>query len=220
MYNTGYNDCSQYMDSAEWLRLSDILNDWCKLDQSCKKIKELAILGACERHEIEYDRNDGKDFDDPVIQLYHRGLLLINKRSFNQWKLKFENKEQKFNQENKTKSSSSKSFLDALNETDNEYISIESVLDAIHKNIGTQLNINKAVQVLYNAIGQAFTPPTIYKNDDFKGWIPVVLRSEYNGDFMDAPNPTDQAKLETIHYLAKKVVEHKIAKELDDDLPF
>ncbi len=219
MYNTGYSDCSQYMDSAEWLRLSDILNDWCKLDQSCKEIKKLAILGACERQEIEYDRNDGKSFDDPVNELYGRGLLIINKRSFNQWKLKFENKEQKFNQENKT-SSSSKGFLEALNETDSEYISIEDVLDAIHKNIGTQLNINKAVQVLNTAIGRAFSPPTIYKNDDFKGWIPVILKNQYNGDFMEAPNPSDQSKLEIIHYLTKKVIEQKITKDLDDDLPF
>lgn len=219
MYNTSFSDCSQYLDHAEWLRLSDILNEWCKLDQSCKKIKELAILGACENQQIEYKRNDGKDFDDPVIDLYGRGLLLINKRSFNQWRLKFEKKEQKFNQENKN-NSSSKSFLDALDETDNEYISIENVLDAIHKNIGTQLDISKAVKVLNNAIGQAFSPPTIYKNDDFKGWIPVVLRNEYNGDFMDAPNPADQKKLETIHYLVKKVIEKKKSEELDDDLPF
>lgn len=219
MYNTSYSDCSQYMDSAEWLRLSDILNDWCKLDQSCKEIKKLAILGACERQEIEYGRNDGKSFDDPINELYGRGLLLINKRSFNQWKLKFENKEQKSNQKNKT-DITSKSFLDALNETDNEYISIESVLDAIHQDIGTKLHISQAVQVLYTAIGRAFSPPTTYKKDDFKGWLPVVLRSEYNGDFMDAPNPADQSKLETIHYLTKKIVEHKIAKDLDDDLPF
>ena len=220
MYNTSYSDCSQYMDSAEWLRLSDILNDWCKLDQSCKEIKKLAILGACERQEIEYDRNDGKSFDDPVNELYGRGLLIINKRSFNQWKLKFENKEQKFNSENKNKSKNSQSFLDALNETDAEYISIEDVLDAIHKNIGTQFNINKAVQVLNTAIRRAFSPPTTYKKDDFKGWLPVVLRNEYDCDFMDAPNPADQSKLETIHFLTKKVVEQKMTKDLDDDLPF
>lgn len=219
MYNTDYSDCSQFIDSAEWLRLTDILNDWCKLDQSCKEIKKLAILGACDRREIDYVRNDGKDFDDPVIELYGRGLLLINKRSFNQWKQKFENKEQKFNQKNKA-NNSSKSFMDVLNDTDNEYISIENVLDAIHKNIGTHQSINKAVQILNSAIGQSFAPPSIYKKDDFKGWIPVVLRSEYNGDFMDAPNPADQSKLETIHYLTKKVVEQKIAKELDNDLPF
>ena len=220
MYNTGYSDCSQYMDSDEWLRLSGILNDWCKLDQSCKEIKKLAILGACERQEIEYDRNDGKSFDDPVNELYGRGLLIINKRSFNQWKLKFENKEQKFNQENKNKSSSSQGFLDALNETDNEYISIENVLDAIHKNIGTQLDISKAVKVLNNAIGQAFTPPTIYKNDNFKGWTPVILKNQYNDDFMEGPNPSDQSKLEIIHYLTQKVIEQKMTKDLDDDLPF
>lgn len=218
MYNTGYSDCSQYIDSAEWLRLSDILNDWCKLDQSCKEIKKLAILGACERQEIEYDRNDGKGFDDPVNELYGRGLLIINKRSFNQWKLKFENKEQKINQENKN--SNSQSFLDALSETDREYISIEDVLDAIHKNIGTQLSINKAVQVLNTAIGRALFPPSIYKKDDFKGWLPVVLRSEYDGDFMEAPNPADQSKLETIHFLSKKIIEQKMTKDLDDDLPF
>ena len=60
MYNFNNSDCSQYLESAEWLRLSDILNEWCKLDQSCKKIKELAILGACENQQIEYTRNDGK----------------------------------------------------------------------------------------------------------------------------------------------------------------
>ncbi len=206
------------MDSAEWLRLSDILNDWCKLDQSCKEIKKLAILGACERQEIEYGRNDGKCFDDPVNELYGRGLLIINKRSFNQWRLKFENKEQKFNRENKN--ISSQSFLDALSETDSEYISIEDVLDAIHKNIGAQLNINKAVQVLNTAIGRAFSPPTVYRKDDFKGWLPIVLRGEYGCDFMEASNPADQSKLETIHFLTKKIIEQKMTKDLDDDLPF
>lgn len=64
------------------MRLTDILNDWCKLGQSCKEIKKLAILGACEREKIEYTRKDGKSFNDPVIDLYGRGLLLIHERSF------------------------------------------------------------------------------------------------------------------------------------------
>jgi hypothetical protein len=216
MYNNGYSDCSQYFASAEWLRLSDILNDWCKFDQTCKEIKKLAILGACERQEIEYAINDGKTFDDPVTELYGRGLLLINKRSFNSWKIKFENK----NSPTLQKNSSSKSFLDALHESDSEYISVEDVLVAIHKNIGTQHSLNKAVQVLNTAIGQALTPPTIYKRDDFKGWVPVILSNAYSSDFMEAPNPADQSKLETIHYLTKKIVEQKTSKELDDDLPF
>ncbi|NHC04573.1 hypothetical protein G9F31_12485 [Acinetobacter sp. 187] len=220
MYNINYSDCSQYLDSAEWLRLTDILNDWCNLDQSCKEIKKLAILGACERDEIEYTRNDGKSFDDPVVELYGRNLLLINKQSFNLWKIKFEKKDQKIVQTINKKNNSAVSFLDALNEVDDEYISVESVLDAIHKNIGTDLDISKAVRILNTAIGQAFTPPTIYKNDDFKGWVPVILKNEYTSDFLEAPNPKDQAKLEIIHYLVKNIIEQKKSKELDDELPF
>lgn len=220
MYNTNYSDCSQYLDFAEWLRITDILSDWCKLDQSCKKIKELAILGACERDEIEYTRNDGKDFDDPVMELYGRGILLINKQSFNQWKIKFEKKDQKINQVINKQNNSAKSFLDVLNDVDDDYISIEDVLDAIHKNIGTNQDISKAVRVLNTAIGVAFTPPTIYKNDDFKGWMPVILKNGYTSDFLESPNPKDQAKLEIIHYLVKNIIEQKKSKELDDDLPF
>ena len=28
MYNTSFSNCSQYLDHAEWLRLSDILNEY------------------------------------------------------------------------------------------------------------------------------------------------------------------------------------------------
>ena len=144
MYGTSFSDCSQYLDHAEWLRLSDILNEWCKLDQSCKKIKELAILGACENQQIEYKRNDGKDFDDPVIDLYGRGLLLINKRSFNRWKSKFENKEQSFNKKNQN----STSLSEFLKNADAEYISINEAIDSIHHHLGTDQDISKAVQLL------------------------------------------------------------------------
>lgn len=216
MYGTSFSDCSQYLDYAEWLRLSDILNEWCKLDQSCKKIKELAILGACENQQIEYKRNDGKDFDDPVIDLYGRGLLLINKRSFNRWKSKFENKEQSFNKKNQN----SISLSEFLKNADAEYISINEAIDSIHHHLGTDQDISKAVQLLNLAIGRADEPPSIYKNDDFKSWMPVILKNQYNGDFMEAPNPSDQAKLEIIHYLVNKIMEKRKAEELDDDLPF
>ena len=216
MYGTSFSDCSQYLDHAEWLRLSDILNEWCKLDQSCKKIKELAILGACENQQIEYKRNDGKDFDDPVIDLYGRGLLLINKRSFNRWKSKFENKEQSFNKKNQN----STSLSEFLKNADAEYISINEAIDSIHHHLGTDQDISKAVQLLNLAIGRADEPPSIYKNDDFKSWMPVILKNQYNGDFMEAPNPSDQAKLEIIHYLVNKIMEKRKAEELGDDLPF
>lgn len=217
MLNNYSDDCSKYSDYAEWLRLSDILNDWCKSDNTCKEVKKLAILGACENGEIEYTRNDGKDFDDPVMELQGRGLLLINKRSFNQWKHKIDNRKAP---PSTPQSNTSKNLLDFLNGSDAEYISIEKVIDAVHQHIGTHLDINKAIQALNLAIGQAFTPPRIYKKDDFKGWMPVILKNQYNGDFMEAPNPSDQAKLEIIHYLINKVMEAKKQKELDDDLPF
>ncbi|MDH2526749.1 hypothetical protein QDR63_10665 [Acinetobacter baumannii] len=216
MYNTSFSNCSQYLDHAEWLRLSDILNEWCKLDQSCKKIKELAILGACENQQIEYTRNDGKSFDDPVMELYGRGLLLINKRSFNRWKAKFENKEQNFNKKNQN----SISLLDFLRNEDAEYISISDAIDSIHHHLGVDHDISKAVQLLNLAIGRAEEPPSIYKKDDFKSWMPVILRNHYNGDFMEAPNPSDQAKLEVIHYLVNKIIEKREAEDLDNDLPF
>lgn len=216
MFNNSYDDCSKYLEHAEWLRLSDILNDWCKSDQSCKEIKKLAILGACEKEDIEYTRNDGKNFEDPVMDLYGRGLLLINKRSFNSWKLKFERKEQSFNNQTKVDTS----LLDLIENIDAKYISVSDAIDAIHKHIGSNQNINKAVQILNHAIGQAFEPPNIYKRDDFKGWIPVVLKNQYNGGFIEAPNPSDQAKLEIIHYLINKEMQERLTKELDDDLPF
>lgn len=216
MYSTSFSDCSQYLDHAEWLRLTDVLNDWCKQDQSCKEIKKLAILGACEKQEIEYTRNDGKSFDDPVMELYGRGLLLINKRSFNRWKSKFENKEQIFNKKNQN----SISLADFLKNADAEYISISEAIDSIHHHLGSNQDISKAVQLLNLAIGKADEPPSIYINDDFKSWMPVILKNQYNGDFMEAPNPSDQAKLEIIHYLVNKIMKKRKTEELDDDLPF
>ena len=50
--------------------------------------------------------------------------------------------------------------------------------------------------------------------------MPVILKNQYNGDFMEAPNPSDQAKLEVIHYLVNKIIEKREAEDLDNDLPF
>ena len=215
MYNNYSNDCSKYSDYAEWLRLSDILNDWCKADRTCREVKELAILGACENGEIEYTRSDGKTFDDPVIDLQGRGILLINKNSFNEWKNRIE-------QKNTTpiKTATKTNLLDFVNSVDAGYISIGDAIDAIHKHIGLDQDVNKAVQVLNLAIGKVFSPPRIYKKDDFKGWLPVILKNQYSGDFLEAPNPHNQAKLEIIHYLINKNMEERRQQELDDDLPF
>lgn len=216
MFNNYNNDCSKYSDHAEWLRLSDILNDWCKSDKTCREVKQLAILGACENGEIEYTRNDGKDFDDPVIELQGRGLLLINKRSFQIWKQKIENK----NSSPIQVRGKHQNFIDFLSNSDSDYISIEDAINSIHKHIGTEYDVSVAVKALNRAIGESKEPPRIYKNDDFKGWIPVILKNTYNGDFMEAPNPSDQSKLEIIHYLISKVMTAKEQREQDNDLPF
>lgn len=216
MYNNYSNDCSKYSDYAEWLRLSDILNDWCKADRTCREIKELAILGACENSEIDYIRSDGKTFDDPVVELNARGLLLINKRSFNHWKDKIDKPKKTI----QSKTSSPRSLLDFVNSSNDEYISISNAIDAIHKHMGVHLDVSEAIQALTLAIGEAFEPPRIYKKDDFKGWMPVILKNQYNGDFMEASNPSDQSKLEIIHYLVNKIMDARKQKELDDDLPF
>ncbi|NAR56433.1 hypothetical protein GPS50_05830 [Acinetobacter haemolyticus] len=103
----------------------------------------MAILGACENGEIEYTRDDGKTFDDPVIDLQGRGILLINKNSFNEWKNRIEQKNTPLN-----KTASKTNLLDFVNSIDAEYISIGDAIDAIHKHIGLNQDINKAVQVL------------------------------------------------------------------------
>ena len=54
----------------------------------------------------------------------------------------------------------------------------------------------------------------------FTTWLTFRLRSKNNGDFMEAPNPSDQAKLEVIHYLVNKIIEKREVEDLDNDLPF
>ncbi len=150
------------------------------------------------------------------MAIYGRGLLLINERSFNRWKAKFENKEQSFNKKNQN----SISLLDFLKNEDAEYIGISEVIDSIHHYLGVDQSISKAIQLLNLAIGRAEEPPSIYKKDDFKSWMPVILANKYNGDFMEASNPSDQAKLEVIHYLVNKIIEKREAEDLDNDLRF
>ncbi|MCF9046329.1 hypothetical protein [Acinetobacter nectaris] len=124
-------------------------------------MKQRAILGACERGEIEYTRSDGKSFDDPVIDLHGRGILLINKHSFNEWKKtieKVKTKEVNTNNLNTTYSN----FDDFLKSFDEEYISIKDLVNAIHKHIGLNQPIEKAYQVLTSAIGRSEEKPHIF----------------------------------------------------------
>lgn len=210
-YNYGSNDCSKYADQAEWLRISDILNDWCKADRTCREVKELAILGACENGEIEYTRNDGKTFDDPVVELYGRGLLLINKNSFNEWKQRIE--------QLKTKTSSaqtniSMSFSDFLNKKDDEYISIRDAIDLIHKHMGLNKSVDEAAQFLMLAIGDADTKPNIYKKHSVNGWQLGRMTRPYA--FESRKYVPESEKVMTI----QNAIEEDMSKRLSDDLPF
>lgn len=211
MYNNYSNDCSVYSDYAEWLRLSDILNDWCKADRTCREVKQLAILGACENGEIEYTRSDGKTFDDPVIDLQGRGILLINKNSFNEWKNRIEQKNTP-----PIKTVTKTNLLDFVNSIDAEYISIGDAIDAIHKHIGLDQDINKAIQVLNLAIGMAAVKPNIYKKYDFSGWEKGVLFHQSLRAFQARNHVLEAEKSLTI----KNAIDLEIARRLDDELPF
>lgn len=215
MFDNYNDDCSRYSDYAEWLRLSDILNDWCKLDNTCKEVKKLAILGACENGEIEYSRSDGKSFDDPVIELQGRGLLLINKASFTNWK----NEVEKIN----TTPPIQSSLLDFINNLDADYISVREAIEAIHKHIGLDQDINKAIQILKTVIGQTPIKPNLYKKCDFNGWQKVSIYPQYGKVmpqwFRHEPNVSESGKLNAINGAIQLEID-KINKELDDDLPF
>jgi hypothetical protein len=211
MYINYSNDCSRYSDYAEWLRLSDILNDWCKTDITCREVKRFAILGACENGEIEYTRDDGKTFDDPVIDLQGRGILLINKNSFNEWKNRIEHKNTA-----PIKTASKTNLLDFVNSVDAEYISIGDAIDAIHKHIGLNQDINKAVQVLSLAIGKAAMKPNIYKKDNLRGWEKGTLHHQHVAAFQPKINVPESDKPLTI----KNAIDLEMARRFDDELPF
>jgi hypothetical protein len=81
--------CEQYWDLADWVPVDVLVNEWCKANSVCKEAKKAAILSACERNIIVYRRSDGKTWEDPVNELYEKGILLIGKKSFFTWVSQF-----------------------------------------------------------------------------------------------------------------------------------
>lgn len=79
------NTCDPYWEHADWLPPWYILDHWCQQDARCRQAKQQAMLSACERGEINYRRSDGKTFDDPIHELVSRGILLIDRDSFDAW---------------------------------------------------------------------------------------------------------------------------------------
>ncbi|HEJ9662844.1 TPA: hypothetical protein SMN37_003586 [Proteus mirabilis] len=82
-------NCEQYWEHANWVPVNVLVDEWCKSDKVCKEAKKMAILSACERGHINYMRSDGKTWDDPINDLYGRGILLIDKESFLEWVSQF-----------------------------------------------------------------------------------------------------------------------------------
>ncbi|MCG9254666.1 hypothetical protein MHJ25_14135 [Acinetobacter baumannii] len=213
MYNNYSNDCSIYSEHAEWLKLSDILNDWCKTDRTCREVKQMAILGACENGEIEYTRNDGKTFDDPVIDLQGRGILLINKKSFNDWKNRVEKPK---TVPNLNINSAPKSLSDFLKSVDDEYISIQDLINIIHQNIGVHKDISEAFQILSLAIGRCEDKPNIYKKDSFQGWQKGVLSRIAKSSFKAKQVVPESER----HFTLSNAIQIAQNERFEDDLPF
>lgn len=82
--------CEQYWGHANWVPVNVLVDEWCKSDSVCKEAKRMAILSACERGLINYCRSDGKTWEDPINDLYGRGILLIEKSSFFNWVSQFD----------------------------------------------------------------------------------------------------------------------------------
>ncbi len=83
-------NCAAYWLVADRMPANAILDYWCHQDSRCRLAKQQALLSACERGEIAYMRSDGKDWEDPVRDLDRRGLLLIDRQSFEQWVIQVE----------------------------------------------------------------------------------------------------------------------------------
>jgi hypothetical protein len=82
-------NCNQYWAHADALPVETIVDYWCEKSgfraAHCKAAKIAAIVTACERGVLEYGRTDGKDFKDAPTDLQGRGILTIERSSFDAW---------------------------------------------------------------------------------------------------------------------------------------
>lgn len=77
--------CYTYWAEADHLTVDAALDYWCGYNPECREAKKFAIIAACERKEIQYARTDGRDFRDPVLDLIGRGILVLERESFERW---------------------------------------------------------------------------------------------------------------------------------------
>jgi len=79
------NDCSHIWAESDYIELNAAIEYWCEGDARCRLAKEQAILSACERGLIQWERADKKPFNDPIRELAARNLVLIERKSFDEW---------------------------------------------------------------------------------------------------------------------------------------
>lgn len=86
-------DCNLYWQHADYLPLDIVISYWCELSgfntEHCREAKKAAICSAVGKGIIKYRRGDGKNWDDDAFELASRGILQIEKDSFNLWAEQF-----------------------------------------------------------------------------------------------------------------------------------
>jgi len=83
--------CDHYWAASDYLPVTAVLDYWCGNNYECKEAKKFAIITACEKGLIKYKRTDGKDFHDPVLDLIGRGIIVIERKSFEEWSKRIDN---------------------------------------------------------------------------------------------------------------------------------
>ena len=78
-------DCEHYWAESEYLPVNAVLDYWCGVSLKCKEAKKHAIISALERGLIQYKRADGKNFNDPFLELIGKNIILIHRESFVTW---------------------------------------------------------------------------------------------------------------------------------------
>ena len=89
LINPQLKDCSIYWQHSDYLPLDAVVTYWCESSgfnsEHCREAKKSAIFSAIEKKLIKFRRNDGLTFQDDVHELASRGILQIEKDSFNIW---------------------------------------------------------------------------------------------------------------------------------------
>jgi hypothetical protein len=82
-------NCDYYWQHADYLPIDTVVTYWCEKsgfrDDHCRDAKKAAICSAVDRKDVRFKRSDGKTFDDGAYDMAARGILLIERDSFNAW---------------------------------------------------------------------------------------------------------------------------------------